>query len=175
MKTRQAVNVRRDGLSLLELMAATAMMATLMASVVVVVRSGYAIWTVQQDDLDRLENAYGVLRHLVREVRQADSVAVISAPSDTSGDVSLLTASGVTRAWSHNAATGEVSFNNGVNNQLLARNIDQIVFVGYKADGVTQSTIVEEIQLLECRVQVTLPNAAGPVRTVSSRAWIRSW
>jgi hypothetical protein len=159
-------------LSLLEMMVATAMMATLMASVVVVMRSGYAVWNAQEADIDVLENGYGVLRHFVQQMRQAESVTVISAASDTTGDLSILTTTGTTRDWSHNGAPKEVLFNAGTGNQLLARKIDTLTFVGYEADGATQTTVVTDIQAVKCTVQVTL---AGATRTISCRAWIRSW
>jgi prepilin-type N-terminal cleavage/methylation domain-containing protein len=165
----------RRGLSLLEMMVATAMMATLMASVVVVMRSGFAVWNAQEADIDVLENGYGVLRHFVQQMRQADSVTVISLPSDTTGDLTFVTATGVTRSWSHNGAPEEVYFNNGVSNQMLARKVDTLTFTGYEADGVTQTTVVDEIQVVKCAVQVTLPQGAGVTRTLSCQAWIRSW
>lgn len=159
-------------MSLLEMMVATAMMATLMATVVVTLRSGYAVWNAHEADLDILENGYGVLRHFVQQMRQADSVTAISAASDTSGDLSFLTSAGVTRSWSHNGGPEEVYFNNGTSNHLLARNIDALSFTGYKADGVTATTTVTDIQVVKCTVQITL---AGATRTVSCRAWIRTW
>jgi len=162
-------------LSLLEMMVATAIMATLMASVVVVMRSGYAVWNAQEADIDTLENAYGVLRHVVQQLRQADAVTVISAPSDTTGDLSFTTATGMVRSWSHNGGPEDVLFNNGVTSGLLARNIDSLSFIGYEADGATQTTVVEDIQVVKCTVQVTLPRGAGVTRTVSCQAWIRSW
>jgi hypothetical protein len=157
------------------MMIATTIMATLMASVVVVVRSGYAVWNAQQADIDALENAYAVLRHFVQQMRQADSITAISAPSDTTGDLSFLTATGVTRTWSHNGVPEEVNFNNGLTNGLLAKGIDSLTFTGYEADGVTQTVVVNDIQAVECAVQVTLPQGAGVTRTVSCQAWIRTW
>jgi type II secretory pathway pseudopilin PulG len=159
-------------MSLLEMMVATAMMATLMASVVVVMRSGYAVWNAQEADINTLENGYGVLRHFVQQMRQAESVTAISAASDTTGDLSFLTAFGTTQTWSHNGVPKEVLFNAGSGNQLLAKNIDAMSFVGYEADGATQTTTVNDIQAVKCTVQVTL---AGAARTISCRAWIRSW
>lgn len=153
-------------------MVATAMMATLMAAVVVTLRSGHTLWNAQEADLDMLENGYGVLRHFVQQMRQADSVMAISAANDTSGDLSFLTSTGVTRAWSHNGGPEEVYFNNGTSNHLLARNIDALSFTGYEADGVTTTTTVADIQAVQCTVQITL---AGATRTVSCRAWIRTW
>ncbi|HEX2475120.1 MAG TPA: hypothetical protein VHK01_10255 [Lacipirellulaceae bacterium] len=174
MKTWRAVD-SRSGLSLLEMMVATAMMATLMTSVVVVMRSGYAVWNAQEADIDVLENGYGVLRHFVQQLRQADSVSAISAPSDTTGDLSFLTVSGTTRTWSHNGVPEEVYFNNGTSNQLLAKKVDTLTFTGYEADGVTQTTNVGDIQVVKCTVQVTLPHGGGVTRTISCRAWIRTW
>jgi hypothetical protein len=173
MKTKPAK--ARLGLSLLEMMVATAMMATLMASIVVVMRTGYSTWNAQEADIDALENGYGVLRHFVQHLRQADAVTAISAASDTTGDLSFTTPSAVVRTWSHNGGPEEVYFNNGTSNQLLAKNIDTLTFTGYEADGVTQTTVVDDIQVVKCTVQITLPQGAGVSRTLSCRAWVRSW
>jgi prepilin-type N-terminal cleavage/methylation domain-containing protein len=163
------------GFSLLEMMVATAMMATLMASIVVVMRTGYATWNAQEGDIDALENGYGVLRHFVQQLRQADEVTAISAASNTAGSLTFATSTGVARTWSHNGGPEQVYFNNGTSNHLLARNIDSITFTGFEADGVTPTTVVEDIQMVKCTVQVTLPRGAGVTRTISCRAWIRSW
>jgi hypothetical protein len=157
------------------MMVATAMMATLMTSVVAVMRSGYTVWNAQEADIDALENGYGVMRHFVQQMRQADAVTAISIPSDTTGDLSFMTATGVTRTWSHNGGPEQVYFNNGASNQLLAKNIDSLTFTGYEADGVTTTTVVNDIQVVQCTVQITLPHGAGVTRTLSCRAFIRSW
>jgi prepilin-type N-terminal cleavage/methylation domain-containing protein len=138
MPLKRAAKNRR-GLSLLEMMAATAIMATLTASVVVVMRSGYAVWNAQEADIDVLDNGYGVLRHLVTQMRQATAVTAITAAGDTQGSLSFTTSTGATRTWARNA-TSDVSFNNGASNQLLAKSIDSLTFAGYKADGVTATT-----------------------------------
>jgi prepilin-type N-terminal cleavage/methylation domain-containing protein len=173
MPLKRAAKNRR-GLSLLEMMAATAIMATLTASVVVVMRSGYAVWNAQEADIDVLDNGYGVLRHLVTQMRQATAVTAITAAGDTQGSLSFTTSTGATRTWARNA-TSDVSFNNGTSNQLLAKSIDSLTFAGYKADGVTATTTVTDIQVVECQVQITLPRGAGVTRTLTTRAWIRSW
>jgi prepilin-type N-terminal cleavage/methylation domain-containing protein len=175
MRARATLPRRRRGLSLLEMMVATAMMATLMTSIVAVMRSGHTVWTTQEADIDALENGYGVLRHFVQQMRQADVVTVISDASDTTGDLTFTTATGVARTWSHNGGPEQVYFNNGTSNQLLAMNIDSLSFTGYEADGVTTTTAVDDIQVVKCTVQITLPQGAGVTRTMSSRAWIRSW
>lgn len=157
------------------MMTATAIMATLMATVVVVVRSGLAAWSAQEADIDRLENAYGVLRHVAQQLRQANSVTAISSPASSNGSLSFVPATGATRTWTFNSGSSEVYFNNGASNQALAKTINSLNFVGYKADGVTTTTTVGEIQVVKCTVQVTLPRGGGVNRTISCRAWIRSW
>jgi prepilin-type N-terminal cleavage/methylation domain-containing protein len=165
--------MRRGGFSLLELMVATAIMATLMTSLVVIVRSGYAVWNAQESDISVAENAHAVLRHFVRQMRQAQSVTAISAPASTTGDLSFTTSAGVARAWSYSG--GQVLFNNGTSTQLLAPGITELNFIGYQADGTTATTVVDEIQVVKCTVKVTMSQGGGVTRTESCRAWIRSW
>jgi prepilin-type N-terminal cleavage/methylation domain-containing protein len=175
MRAKREVDRRRRGLSLLEMMTATAIMATLMAAVVVVVRSGYEVWNLQERDIDVAENGYAVLRHFVRQVRQAEAVTSISAAGDTSGYLSLLDANGGTQTWTHDGAQAEVLFDDGGGSELLAREINQLSFAGYEADGVTPTTAVGDIQVVRCTVVVTMPHDGGEARTISCRAWLRSW
>jgi Tfp pilus assembly protein PilW len=159
-------------MSMVELIAATAVMAVLMTSVVVLVRSSYGVWNAYEQDLDINENAYGVLRHIVRQLRQADAITAISDPSDDSGGLSYSTAAGTARSWSHNG--GQVFYNNGAGDQLLGQSIDKLTFVGYDAAG-NQTTTPEDIHRVKCTAQVTLAQGTGTPKTVSVTAWIRSW
>jgi hypothetical protein len=157
------------------MMVATAIMATLMTSVVVIVRSGYAMWNAQEQDISIANSANSVLRHFVREMRQATSITAISAPASTTGSLSFQTVSGVTRTWSYDSGNTRVQFNNGTSTQPLAPGITELNFIGYLADGTTQTTVVSEIQVVRCSVKVTMTQGGGQTRTVSCRAWIRSW
>src|SRR3954469_3295105 len=174
MLRKPAAKSRKRGLSLLEMMAATAIMAMITASVVVVMRSGYAVWNAQEADIDVLENGYGVLRHFFTQMRQATSVSAITASNNTLGSLSFATSAGSTRTWARNASS-DVYFSNGTSNQLLAKSIDSLTFTGYKADGVTATSTVSDIQIVQCQVQITLPRGAGVTRTLTTRAWLRSW
>jgi len=165
--------MKRRGLSLLEMMASTTIMAAVMGAVVVVVQSSYSCWTAHESDLDIEENAYAVLNHFVREMRQATAVTVISAANNNAGTLSITNASGTTESWALSGTT--VTFNNGSGAQNLATSINQLNFVGYQPDGVTATTTVANIQLIKCTVQVTLSHGAGVTRTVSTTAWLRSW
>lgn len=164
-------------MTLLELMAATTIMATLMASVVVLVRSSYTAWEAHEADMESADVAYATVRHLVRSVRQSTAVAAISTAGDTSGNLSLTTETGDTWLWQHTGAGGQVLFGIAPSSadQVLASNVNQLTFVGYEADGATATTTVDDIRSILCTVQVTMPAGGGSTRTVSSRAWLRSW
>lgn len=156
------------------MLAATAITATLMASSMVVIRSSYAAWQAHEGDMVKTAAADAVLRHIIRNVRQAVSVSAITASSDTAGRLEVLNSSGGTDYWDHTGTSaGEVEFN--ASGALLADGIDQLVFTGYEADGVTTTTTPEDVQLVRCTVTVTLPRGVGQTRTVSCCAWVRSW
>jgi prepilin-type N-terminal cleavage/methylation domain-containing protein len=174
MKAWRAVDRPWRGFSLLEMMAATTIMAVIMGSVVVVIRSGYAVWNAYEEDVAVMENGYAVLRHFVRQMRQAQAVTVISVPESTTGNLSYSTAGGAVHSWSLDGSS-QVNFNNGTTTNLLATAINQLNFIGYEADGTTPTTVVNDIQLVKCTVQVTLSLGGGTTRSVSTMAWIRSW
>jgi prepilin-type N-terminal cleavage/methylation domain-containing protein len=171
---RKPAKNRRSGLSLLEMMAATAIMSTVTAAVVVVMNTGFSAWKAQEADIDVLENGYGVLRHVARQLRQATAVTAITAAGNITGSLSFTLASGAACTWARNSSS-DVYFNNGTSNQLLAKSIDSMTFTGYKADGITATTTVTDIQVVQCQVQITLPRGAGITRTLTTRAWLRAW
>jgi prepilin-type N-terminal cleavage/methylation domain-containing protein len=165
---------RLGGFSLLEMMAATAIMATATAAIIVAMNTGYTVWTAQEADIDVLENGYGVLRHFVRQMRQATAVTAITASGNTLGSLSFTTAAGASCTWARNASN-DVNYNNGTSNQLLANGITSLTFTGYEADGITATTTLTDIQTIQCQLQITLPRGGGITRTLSTRAWVRSW
>src|SRR3954454_19202878 len=174
MSQSRAAKNRHKGLSLLEMMAATAIMATVTAAVVVVMNTGFAVWSAQEADIDVLENGYGVLRHFCRQMRQATSITAITAAGNTTGSISVTTPTGATCTCARDASSN-VNYNNGTSNQPLAKGINSLTFTGYKADGITATTTLTDIQVIQCQVQVMLPRGAGVTRTLTTRAWIRSW
>src|SRR6478752_1258342 len=100
---RKPAKNRRSGLSLLEMMAATAIMSTVTAAVVVVMNTGFSAWKAQEADIDVLENGYGVLRHVARQLRQATGITAITAAGNTTGSLSFTLPSGATCTWARNA------------------------------------------------------------------------
>ena len=174
-KGSNSKQLNRRGMTLLELVIASAMMATLLTAVTLVLRSGRQAWEAHEADYTRLEALHATLRHIVRQVRQADAVTAISAASDNSGALTLLMPDGSKFAWDHDATTSTMKCGVTTADQLLANNITGLTVVGYKPDGVTATTVPTEIQCLKISVTVQLPRETNATRTYSSWAWIRSW
>ena len=162
-------------MTLLELVIASSMMAVLLTAATVVLRTSRQAWEAHEGDYTRLEGLHATLRHMVRQVRQADAVTAISAAGDNSGALTLAMPDGSTVAWDHDGATSTVRCGVTTADQLLSTNITGLNIVGYKPDGVTATTVPSEIQNLKVSVTVQLPRETNATRTYSSWAWIRSW
>lgn len=163
-------------MTLLELVIASTMLAVIMTSIAVVMRTGRQAWEAHEADYTRIEAAHATLRHIVREVRQADEVTAISSAVDVSGALSLLMPGGDTKSWDHDSGTNRVNY--GVNvtpTDMLALEVTGLRFSGFRADGVTAATSPDEVQCIRIDVMIQLPHDTGGARTVSSWAWVRSW
>ncbi len=166
---------KRRRMTLLELVIASSMMAVLLTAATLVLRTSRQAWEAHEGDYTRLEGLHATLRHMVRQVRQADAVTVISAAGDNSGALTLAMPDGSTVAWDHDGATTTVKCGVTTADQLLSTNITGLNSVGNKPDGVTATTVPSEIQNLKVSVTVQLPRETNATRTYSSWAWIRSW
>jgi len=172
---RQAHPKSRIGFTLMEIMVASTLMATVMASVAVVLRGSVAALDAHESDLARVESAQATIRHLVRKIRQAQSVVAVSSPATTTGTLSLLMPTGETLAWARNSGTNQVLYGVTTATDLLAEDIAELSFETFEADGTTATTVVADIQLIRCIATVNLPGNAVGTRTISCRGWIRSW
>ena len=79
----------RRGMTLLELVIASTMLAVVLASVGVVMRTGRLAWEAHSNDYTRVEAAHAVIRHIVRSVRQAARVDSVTPSVDDSGRLAL--------------------------------------------------------------------------------------
>lgn len=172
MRPRGQHRPTRCGVTLLEVMLAVSLSAVMMTSSFVVLRSSVTAWRSHEADLDRSTQATALLRHFTRAARQARGVAAISAASDTSGSITLMTAAGSTLAWDHSGTSVTLSVDAGAA-QSAADDIRELSFEGYEADAVTPTTATDDIQLV--RVVATTDQPAGGTRTISSYVWLRSW
>ena len=166
---------RRAGTTLLELILATTLMTGMVTATAVVLRTGHVAWEANRADAALISAGNATARHVVRRVRQAEAVISISDPGDASGSLSVLMPSGETMVWSHDDTAGQVMYGVGSADSLLGQDISTLSFVGYRADGTTQTTVAAEIQSIKCRVSVELPRTSGGTRTVSCWAWLRAW
>lgn len=161
-------------MTLLEVLLTTALLATIVTAVSIVLRSSYAAWQAQEGDSIRLQSLHASLRHLVREIRQASEVTAITAASNSAGSISLLMHDGATHVWARDAGTNEIRFGVGSADHLLGEEITALRFTGYAADGVTATTDVDAIHAIRCTATTVLPRDTGGERTVSCWAWIRA-
>lgn len=166
---------RAKGLTVLELVIATTMLSMVLATISVVMRTSRAAWEAHEADFTRLEAAHATLRHIVRLARQAEAVTAISAANDQSGALTLRMPTGELLAWDHDGNTGTMYF--GVNSatDLLSDGITTFNVRGYRADGVTATSQLDQIQCLLLTLTVTLPRDVQATRTLRSWVTIRAW
>ena len=169
MNWKQAARkTSRRGITLLEMVIASSMLALVLTSISVVMRSGRGAWEAHEADFTRIQAAHATVRHLVRNVRQAKEVVAID-----SGSISLLMQDGDILVWDHDSGSDQVLFGVTSATNLLAPDITGLRFEGFEADGVTPTTV--DVQCLRIEVTFDLPVATNPRRTVSSWAWVRTW
>lgn len=161
------------GFTLLELVTASAMMAALMTSGVVLLRTSQSVWEAHQEDHERLEAGQKLVRHIVRRVRQSEAVVTISDGSNVFGTLTLLMPNGKSYVWSQVGTNAMYGIDSATN--VLAQNIDTLRFIAYETDGTTVTSDPAKVQSIECIVTITLPRGNGELRTIRSRAWRRSW
>jgi prepilin-type N-terminal cleavage/methylation domain-containing protein len=165
----------RRGLTLLELIIASSMLAMLLGSVSVVIRAGRASWSAHEADYVRVEAAHSVLRHIVRQIRAAEAVTEVTPATNNSGRLGLRMPNGDTVIWAHNSGSRLVNYGVSSPDNLLAPEITGLRFRGMRADGVTAAATVAEVQCLQVEVTIQLPRETNGQRIVTSWAWVRSW
>ncbi len=169
-------NHRRGGFTLVEMIAATAIMALLTTSSFVIVRTANNAWVRHRDDSNKRREALATLEHIGRRVRQATRVTAISTAADTAGTLTLLMPGGTTAMWSRNSGTNQILYGTTSPTNVLATGITELTFTGIKADGATATTQADLIHAVRCTVKYTITRPTGTVtETVSRSAWLRSW
>lgn len=169
-------NRRRAGFTLVELIAATAIMAVLTTSSFALVRTANDAWRRHQSDSQQRQEAIAAVQHIVRRVRQATQVTAISTAADSSGYLTLQMADGTASLWDHNGGANEVLYGTIAPNNLLAQSITQMTFTGLSANGLTPTIDVAKIHAVRCQVTYALSRPSGSTNeTVSCVAWLRAW
>jgi len=176
MRMSPSKQSHRSGFTLLELMVSTAMLAMLATACMMLVRTSYTAWNRHEEDHSQRQEGLAVLRHIVRQTRQSRAVMAISAASENSGSLSLLTTDGRILIWDHNNSTKEVLFGEDTATNVLATGIEELTFVGTKVNGTDQTVETGMIHSVHCTTKVNLTRPAGTEAVISScRAWLRAW
>jgi prepilin-type N-terminal cleavage/methylation domain-containing protein len=166
---------RRRGFTLVEAIAATAIMATLTTASFALVRTANNAWLRHRDDSNRRREAVVAMQHIMRRVRQASRVTAITAAGDAAGSLTLQMTSGTNAIWSRNSGTNQVLFGTTSATNLLATGVTELTFVGLKANGSATTTQVDLIHAIRATIKYTVPRPGGSVtETLSCTAWLRS-
>jgi prepilin-type N-terminal cleavage/methylation domain-containing protein len=166
----------RTAFTLVEMIAATAIMATLTTASFALVRTANDAWRRHRDDSLQRAQATAALQHMVRRIRQATQVTAISPSADMSGYFTLQMADGTIAMWDHNGGTGQVLYGTSTANNLLAEGITAANFTGLTANGLATTTDASKIHAVRCLVTYSLSRPTGPVtESVSCLAWLRAW
>ena len=166
----------RTAFTLVEMIAATAILATLTTASFALVRTANDAWRRHRDDSLQRAQATAALQHIVRRIRQATQVTAISTSADMSGYLTLQMADGTSARWDHNGGTSQILYGAGAANNLLAEGITATNFVGLTANGLATTTEPAKIHAVRCLVTYSLSRPSGPVtEAVSCLAWLRAW
>ncbi|OYP34427.1 hypothetical protein [Rhodopirellula sp. MGV] len=166
-------NRRRNGISLLEMVVAGTMITTIMMGMALVFRTSGQTWEVVDRDHAVERQLGSLVRHFVRESREAAAVVSISSRRD---QISLLMNDGTIRTWRRNG-DGEVQFqlNHDVAFQTLADDIEDLEFTGYDAAGVQLESEPNDMQLIGVVAKARQDRSSDPLLEQECKVWIRSW
>jgi type II secretory pathway pseudopilin PulG len=168
---------RRRGITLLELVITSSMLAVIGTSLGLVLRTSRTAWETNDSATALQQHAHAVVQHFVRNAREAYKVIAITATA-----VTLETRAGEQLTWSHQASGPDgrtnvvmVRFSFSGSQYPLAYNIRNLTFAGYKADGVTATTVASDVKIIQVNATVEQTDSAQLLQTAASRVWIRAW
>lgn len=167
----------RSGITLLELVISSSMLAILATSLGLVLRTSRTAWESGDSHYAAQQHAQSVVMHFVRQARETRGVLSIS-----SSRIQLEQRDGGTMEWSLQPVgpTGQpgtimVNYSSPAQEIPLAYGVSNLSFSGFEADGVTPSSQVNKIRLVEVRATINVVGSAVAQQTFSSRVWIRAW
>lgn len=174
-----AAMAARSGYSLLELIVAMSLLSVLMTATSSVLRTSRQVWEAHEADLTRLRSAHAVVRHIVRETREAQEVTEVTARQPTGGRLSVRLPDGDELTWQHDATTSQVLFRQASVSsqaQVVADQIDSLEFRPILIDGTEfQPDRPERIQELTVLAGVQLPRETLVSRRAVSSVWLRAF
>ncbi len=167
-------NVRNTGgMTLVEMVVATSIMAVVMTVVVPIVVGVRNTWEAGQSGAESVQNERILADHLYRHLATATAVTAVSASTETAGYIQFTSSDGSTYRYQI-GSDDYVQFGPVGSLANLAGPVSQLQFAGYSADDfTTPATDAASIRLVQ--VQATFPKSkgVGRDRTLSSAVYLR--
>ncbi len=168
---------RRSGITLLELVISSTMLAVIASSMSLVLRTTRVAWETNDSEAAAHHHAQAVVMHFIRHSREAHQVVALSATS-----VTLETRSGDQMTWTHQPVGSDgrtgvvmVNFSAAPGQHPLAYDIRNLTFTGFQSDSTTKTTDPTLIRTVRVDATVDIPGNFQKQQTMSSRVWIRAW
>lgn len=174
---RSKLVFHRCGITLLELVISSSMLAVLATSLGLVLRTSRTAWESGDSHYAAQQHAQSVVLHFVRQARETRGVASIG-----SSRIQLELRDGGTMEWSlqpvgptGHSGTIMVKYSSPAQEIPLAYGVSNLSFSGFEADGATPTSQVTKIRLVEVRATINVADSSIAQQTFSSRVWIRAW
>ncbi|MCD0461725.1 hypothetical protein [Roseiconus lacunae] len=163
----------RNGITLLEMVVAGTMITTIMMGMALVFRSAGQTWEMVDQDYAVERQLSSLVRHFVRESREAGAVVAISR---SGRQITLLMNDGNLRTW-RREPNGEVQFqmNTDAAFQTIATDIAELQFRGLDAAGIELTSDPNSMQLVEITATANRADADDSQLIHESTVWIRQW
>lgn len=175
MRSRRAA--LRGGYSLLELIVAMSLLSVVMTATSSVLRTSRQVWEAHEADLTRLRTAHAVVRHIVRQTREAKEVVAVDAGRSTGGKLTVRLTDGDELTWQHDGPSRRVLFTQASASntaQVVAEQIRSLEFRPVLIDGQTyRPGRTDRIQEVTVLAGVTLPRETPVVRQAVAAVWLR--
>ena len=169
----------RSGYSLLELIVAMSLLSVVMTATSSVLRTSRQVWEAHEADLTRLRTAHAVVRHIVREAREAREVIAVDANQPVGASLSVRLPDGDELTWQHDGSASRVLFTQAsVSNsaQVVAEQIDSLEFRPVLIDGSAYAPErTDRIQELTVLAGTTLPRETPVTRIAVASVWLRAF
>lgn len=170
---------QRRGYSLLELIVAMSLLTVVMTATSSVLRTSRQVWEAHEADLTRLQTAHALVRHIVREAREAREVVAVDADRPIGARLTVRLPDGDELTWRHDGSASRVLFARSSvspSPEVVAEQIDSLEFRPALIDGSAyQPSRVDRIQELTVLAGTTLPRETPVTRSAVASVWLRAF
>jgi hypothetical protein len=163
------------GLSLVELLLATALLALVVGAVAELPRITHATWTLAAGRSELQENARLAADFAVREIRQATDIVQVSGPSvNPNGFVVYMDRDGTQRRLDRRLDAGLGRMVLALDGVAVAEVLDSLVVTGLAADAVTSTLNPDSVRSVVVSMGFADPDAVAQPLAVRSTVLVRA-